>query len=82
MEIIAAEAIRILRQDAGENAPATKIKTYLNEQRHHVLTYLPAAMQLGELLHDDTMDDRTNKMEGPISNFMHKIENNMSGSGG
>ena len=27
-----------------------------------------------DLLEDNTMDDRMNKMEGPVSSFMHKIE--------
>ena len=36
------------------------------------------AMNLGDVLNDETLDDKTNKMEGPISNMMHKIENNMS----
>jgi hypothetical protein len=38
-------------------------------------------MQLGDLLKDDSLDDRTNKMEGPISNMMHNIENKLSGGG-
>ena len=32
-----------------------------------------------DLLNDDSLDDRTNKMEGPISNLMHTIENKFSG---
>jgi len=36
---------------------------------------------MGDILNDDTLDDRTNKMEGPISNFMHSIENKFSGGG-
>ena len=82
MEIVATEAIRIIRKAVGENASGDKVKTYMTDQRHNVLVYLPAAMGFGDLLHDETMDDRTNKMEGPISNFMHKIENKFSGSGG
>jgi hypothetical protein len=35
--------------------------------------YLPAALQIGVLLNDDTLDDATNKMEGPISSLMQKI---------
>ena len=34
-----------------------------------------AALHLGKLLDNPNMDDRTNKMEGPVSSFMHKIEN-------
>lgn len=82
MEIVATEAIRIIRKAVGENAAGDKVKSYLTDQRHHILVYLPAAMGFGELLHDETMDDRTNKMEGPISNWIHKIENKFSGSGG
>ena len=82
MEIISAEAIRVIRKEAGENADALKVKHFLNDQRHNILSYLPAAMNFGGLLHDETMDDRTNKMEGPISNFIHKIEDKFSGSGG
>lgn len=36
--------------------------------------YLPAALQLGRKLHDSSMDDRTHKMDGPVSGLMHKIE--------
>jgi hypothetical protein len=42
---------------------------------------LPPALQMGDLLNDNTMDDRTNKMEGPISSMMHSIENKLSGGG-
>ena len=53
----------------------------MSGQRHNILVYLPAALQLGDLLNDNAMDDRTNKMEGPVSNFMHNIENKLSGGG-
>jgi hypothetical protein len=82
MEIIAGEAIRLIRKEVGENANGVKVKSYLSDQRHNVLSYLPAAMQFRDLLDDDTLDDRTNKMEGPVSNLMHKIEDKLSGSGG
>lgn len=66
------EAIGIINETAhGDNE---KARAYLIDQRTNILTYLPAALQMGELLHDNTMDDRTNKMEGPISSFMHTIE--------
>jgi hypothetical protein len=53
----------------------------MNDQRHQVLVYLPAPLQLGDLIHDESLDDRTNKMEGPVSNFMHKIEDKLSQGG-
>jgi hypothetical protein len=41
--------------------------------------YLPAALQIGQLLANDDLDDRTHKMEGPISNLMHSFEKRFSG---
>lgn len=81
MQKIAGEAVRLIHGSIGNNETADKIKTYMKGQRHNVLLYLPAAMQMGDILNDDTLDDRTNKMEGPISNFMHSIENKFSGGG-
>ena len=79
MESAAKEAVRIVREHLGAHSTAESVKTLLKDQRHEILSYLPAKMQLGYLLDDNTLDDRTNKMEGPISNFMHKIENKMAG---
>lgn len=79
MENIADEAAKLIKESAGSPASPEKIKTYMNGQRHHILVYLPAALNMGDLLNDEGLDDRTNKMEGPVSNFVHKIENNLSG---
>jgi len=79
MESIAKEAVRIIRDHAGAHGTTESVKTVIKDHRHEILSYLPAAMQFGYLLNDNTLDDRTNKMEGPISNLMHKIENKMSG---
>lgn len=78
MENIADEAVKLVKEAAGPNPTPEKIKNYMKTQRHNILVYLPAAMNLGDVLNDETLDDKTNKMEGPISNMMHKIENNMS----
>lgn len=80
MEEIAQEAILVIHQTMDNKHTAEKLKVYMNGQRHNILVHLPAAMQLGDLLEDNSMDDRTNKMEGPISNLMHKIENALSKS--
>jgi hypothetical protein len=71
MEIIAWEALSIIRNELSKQPTDTKVKTFLADQRHNILVYLPASLQLGEVLHDDTIDDRTNKMEGPVSSNMH-----------
>jgi len=81
MEDIAREAETVIRKAIGEKPTIEKLRSYMRSQRHHILVHLPAALQLGYLLHDNAMDDRTNKMEGPVSNFMHTIENQFSGGG-
>jgi hypothetical protein len=78
MEKIADEAVAVLRKEAGEHPTPEKIRATMDTERHHILVTLPAAMQMGDLLHEETLDDRTNKMEGPVSNFLHKIENFLS----
>jgi hypothetical protein len=81
MEDIAREAEIVIRREIGEKPTIEKLRSYMRSQRHHILVHLPAALQLGDLFHDNAMDDRTNKMEGPVSNFMHNIENRLSGGG-
>jgi len=59
MEDISIEAVRLVR----------------DSQRHTILSHLPAVLKIGDTLNEETFDDRTNKMEGPVSSFLHKIEN-------
>ena len=82
MENIADEAVRIVKEHAGTELSIEKVRTYLKAQRHNILVYLPADLGIGDLLNDEGLDDRTNKMEGPISNLMHKIEDKFAGGGG
>jgi hypothetical protein len=81
MLLIAVEAIHAIRESIVHHPTHEAISKFMGDQRHAILVYLPAAMQLGSLLEDDSLDDRTNKMEGPISNMMHSIENKFSGGG-
>ena len=64
------------------NATATNeddnFKTLLTSQRHEILRYLPGKLKIGDLLNDESLEDNTNKMEGPVSSLMHKIENAFS----
>ncbi len=70
---IANEAVRVTRANLPENADIKQVKLFLNDQSHSVLSHLPASLHMGELLHDNTLDDNTNKMEGPISSLMQSI---------
>ena len=73
MNSIAAHAVNDIKENLPENALAHDVKKFLADQRNNILPYLPAALQIGELLHNNTLDDRTNKMEGPVSSMMHAI---------
>ena len=79
MEDIADEAVKLVKESVGPQAGPEKVRDYMNGQRHNILVHLPAQLQMGDILNDEGLDDRTNKMEGPVSNFMHKIENKMAG---
>ncbi|HEY2721576.1 MAG TPA: hypothetical protein VGI82_07615 [Chitinophagaceae bacterium] len=74
MEDISDEAVRVVR-DNVKTPDAEKLRAFMNSQRHNVLSHLPASMKIGDVLNEETFDDRTNKMEGPVSGFLHRIEN-------
>jgi hypothetical protein len=79
MNRIAREAVHLLREEAPSNASPSQAKAYIQGQRSDILKRLPAELQIGDLLNDNTLDDRTNKMEGPMSNHMHFLEKLFSG---
>jgi len=74
MEKIAQESVSVVRQNVKDRN-AEKLRSYMNSQRHGILNHLPAVLKIGDLLNEENFDDRTNKMEGPVSSMMHKIEN-------
>lgn len=65
---IAKEAISLISEQV-KTGTIMDVKRLLADSRNDVLPFLPASMQIGVLLNDDTLDDRTNKMEGPISSL-------------
>lgn len=77
--MIAAEAVKILRANATGDDKKISIRNIAGAQRDWFLPYLPAELRIGTLLEDNTMDDRMNKMEGPVSSFMHKVETVFTG---
>ncbi|MBA2250576.1 MAG: hypothetical protein H0W12_10360 [Chitinophagaceae bacterium] len=74
MEKIATEAIRVIKENVTDTKSDGAVKTFLLDQKKNILVYLPAELQLGELFDEDAIDDRTTKMEGPLSSRMHWIE--------
>lgn len=72
--------VKIINENAATEPRETAVMSFMKEQRNTILHYLPAALQIGLLLNDTTMDDKTNKMDGPVSGLMHKIEKVFSGA--
>ena len=78
MQTVADEAVAEIHRSVGKDASPARIKNYMASQRSNILAYLPAELEMGKLLNDPVLDDRTNKMEGPVSSFLHWIENLMA----
>jgi len=70
---IAGEAIKIAKENMAEGAGIKEVKTFFNQQKDNILLHLVPALNMGTLLHDDTLDDSTNKMEGPVSSLIKNI---------
>ncbi|MBC7934802.1 MAG: hypothetical protein H7Y86_05500 [Rhizobacter sp.] len=75
MEGVTTESIAAVKEAVGADAKPESIRSYIAGQRHNILVYLPPDLHFGKLIGDNILDDRTNKMEGPVSSFMHWIEN-------
>ena len=73
MNEIANEAVKAAKQNLPANAGIKEVKDFFSGQVKDIVLYLPAELKMGELLHDNTLDDNTNKMEGPISSLMQSI---------
>lgn len=78
MNRIATETVKVVKQNLPEHAGIKDVKTFFINQRNDILLYLPVELKMGELLHDNTLDDTTNKMEGPVSNLIKNIGNAFS----
>lgn len=70
---IAEEAIKLAKENMPEGAGVKEVKVFFNEQKDNILLYLVPALNMGTLMHDDTLDDNTNKMEGPVSSLIKNI---------
>lgn len=69
MELIATECVKIIHDK--KPTVVRDVKNMVAAEKPVILTYLPASLQMGNLLNDETIDDRTHKMEGPVSGFMN-----------
>lgn len=78
---VARLAYQVMLREIGKDTLATEeVTQFMVAQRHTILSHLPEVLQLGYLLGDETIDDVSNKMNGPISNLMHSLGESFSGS--
>ncbi|MFM9911194.1 MAG: hypothetical protein ACKVOW_17775 [Chitinophagaceae bacterium] len=73
MNGIAMEAVKIAKENLSADAGIKDVKLFFSNQKSNILLYLHPGLHMGELLHDNTLDDNTNKMEGPISSLISSI---------
>lgn len=78
MNKIANEAERVVKENLPKNAGIKDVKQFFKDQRNDILKYLLPELNMGEWLHEPSLDDKTNKMEGPISSLMNKIGASLS----
>jgi hypothetical protein len=74
LEHIASESMRVVKENIGEPPIESKIRNFVAKHKPETLLYLPPSLELGSILQNNNLDDRTGKMEGPISSFMHSVE--------
>ncbi len=74
MSAIATTAIALIKSSVGEDADGDKVAAFIAAQRHNILVHLPPDLHLGNIVNDNSIDDETNKMEGPVSAMVHFFE--------
>lgn len=74
LEHIASESLRVVKENIGREADQKSIRKFVANHKAETLLYLPPSLELGTILNNENLDDRTGKMEGPVSSFMHRME--------
>ena len=78
LEQIAATAESVVLEHLGTDASILQMRDHVIGEKHKIFFYLPPQLHIGALTGDPSQDDRTKKMEGPFSNIVHKVEDNLS----
>jgi hypothetical protein len=79
LEHMADEAVRLLKENSIVKNGMSTLREFSLEHKNDALYYLPGALRTGEILGNNTLDDHTHKMDGPISGLMHSIEKYFNG---
>lgn len=80
LEHIASEAMRVVKENIKDEKSENSIRSFVAKYKPETLLYLPAALQMGIILQNNNLDDRTAKMEGPLSSLMHSVEKTFNSS--
>ncbi len=75
---VANETVKVVKENLAAGTEIKELKDFFSNQRNNILLYLPPELNMGTLLHDNTLDDNVNKMEGPISSLIKNIGNAFS----
>ncbi len=81
LETVIKAATEVVTENVKDRSDEDALKNFFNQQVTNIKKHLPGALQIGKSLRDNTFDDRTHKMEGPMSDAMHAIERLFSDSG-
>ena len=74
LEHMTAESMRVIKEKIGEGANESSIRNFISKNKRDALMFLPPSLDLGTILKNDNLDDRTGKMEGPISGLTRRLE--------
>ena len=77
---VANATITIIKEEVTSSGGILDVKNLLSNSLNEVLLYLPTSMHIGVLLNQNTLDDVTHKMEGPISSVITSIGSMFSAS--
>jgi hypothetical protein len=78
MNAIAAFSVRLIKESLSAETSIPDVKKFIAGQRSNILPYLPSVLQMGELLYDNTLDERTHNMEDPVSSMFNTIGDRFS----
>jgi len=81
MNAIANESVKQVKLHLPAGASANEVRAFFLKQKNTILLHLLPDLQIGTLLHDNNLDDNTNKMDGGISGLIQNIGELFSGSG-
>lgn len=81
LEHMADEAVRLLKENIFIKDDISTLREFSMVHKNDALVYLPGSLRTGEILGNNSLDDHTHKMDGPISGLMHSLEKHFSGDG-